>query len=425
VSGPAPTVSASPPAARPIRVHLDDDLRRSRLTVFFRVLLAIPHVIWVVLWGIAAVVAVIAAWFATLVKGQSPAALHNFLAAYVRYSTHVSAYLFLVANPFPGFTGGPGRYPIDVEIAQPARQNRWTVGFRIFLALPALLLAGALGTSGAWGRRSKGGSLGVLGALGFLSWFVGVALGRVPRSLRNLAGYALDYEAQAAGYLLLLTDRYPNCDPTLAETAQAGTSHPIRLTVADDGRRSRLTVFFRILLVIPHVIWLALWTVAAILAALADWFATLVRGQSPAALHNFLAAFLRYETHVFAYLYLVANPFPGFTGTPGTYPVELHIGPPQRQNRWKVGFRIFLAVPAFALSSALSSPLFLAGLFGWFVGLATGRMPTSLRNLGAFALRYGAQVSGYLLLLTETYPDTTPLQVEGAEATPAPASLTA
>ncbi len=31
--------------------------------------------------------------------------LHGFVSAYVRYTTHVTAYISLAANPFPGFTG--------------------------------------------------------------------------------------------------------------------------------------------------------------------------------------------------------------------------------------------------------------------------------------------------------------------------------
>ena len=37
-------------------------------------------------------------------------------------------------------------------------------------------------------------------------------------------------------------------------------AHPVTLVQDDDGRRSRLTVFFRLLLAIPHFVWLALWT---------------------------------------------------------------------------------------------------------------------------------------------------------------------
>ena len=111
--------------------------------------------------------------------------------------------------------------------------------------------------------------------------------------------------------------------------------HPIRLVVTDDLQRNRLTVFFRLILAIPHVIWLLLWGIVATLAAIANWFATLVKGESPEGLHNFLATYLRYQTQVYAYILLIADPFPGFGGKPG-YPVEIDVDPPQPQNRWTV-----------------------------------------------------------------------------------------
>src|SRR5215216_7733407 len=126
-----------------------------------------------------------------------------------------------------------------------------------------------------------------------------------------------------------------------ASTAQ----HPVRLVVSDDLQRNRLTVFFRLILAIPHFIWVALWAVIAILAGIANWFATLFTGRSPDGLHNFLATFLRYATHVRAYTLLIADPFPGFTGKPG-YPIDLEVDPPERQSRLTVFFRSILAIPA-------------------------------------------------------------------------------
>ena len=43
-------------------------------------------------------------------------------------------------------------------------------------------------------------------------------------------------------------------------------------------------------------------------------------------------------------------------------------------------------------------------MLGWFAALFTGRMPLGLRNAGAYALRYLAQINGYLLLVTGAYP---------------------
>ena len=47
-------------------------------------------------------------------------------------------------------------------------------------------------------------------------------------------------------------------------------------------------------------------------------------------------------------------------------------------------------------------------LLGWFAALATGRMPTGLRNLGAFAVRYHSQTNAYWFVVTDDYPHASP-----------------
>ena len=179
--------------------------------------------------------------------------------------------------------------------------------------------------------------------------------------------------------------------------------HPIRLVVNDDLRRNRLTVFFRLILAIPHIIWLALWGIVAALAWIANWFATLFAGQSPGGLHNFIATYLRYQTHVYAYLLLIADPFPGFGGQPG-YPIDLEVAPPQPQSRLAVFFRLILAIPAFIISSIMSYLNRALAIFSWFVALIMGRVPEGMRNFAAFALRYEQQTAAYAGLLTQRYP---------------------
>jgi hypothetical protein len=198
----------------------------------------------------------------------------------------------------------------------------------------------------------------------------------------------------------------------------------VRLRVEDNLRRSRLTVFFRLLLTIPHLIWLVLWGIVVFFALLVGWFAALVTGRLPDALHRFIGAYLRYETHVLAFLTLVANPFPGFTGTPGIYPIDLEIDPRERQHRLKTLFRGFLAVPAFILASALGGALWVVAFLAWFVGLFLGRMPKGLRNLGAYCLRYTAQTYAYAYLLTDSYPFSGPTDyVEPLPPWPGPLPL--
>ena len=154
--------------------------------------------------------------------------LHRFLAAYVRYAAHLAAYLTLAADPYPGFTGRPGSYPIEVEMPEPERQNRWVTGFRLVLAFPAILLADDLVGIGNTGGGGGYGSAGVAATAAFLGWFYCLAHGRMAEGLRNAAVYAIGYTVQVYGYLFFFTQRYPNSDPASYEFANVYRADPIR-----------------------------------------------------------------------------------------------------------------------------------------------------------------------------------------------------
>ena len=396
-------------APHPIRLVVTDDLRRSRVTVFFRLLLAIPHVLWAGLIGIAVFLCVVANWFVLLVTARTPRGLHDFVAGYIRYTTQLEAYLLLAANPYPGFypASSDDSYPVTLEIDPPAEQNRLKTLFRLLLAVPAMAISGGL----LWGGSRTGGYGGGGLAIGvaFLLWWVALFRARVPRGMRDLVTYAIGYSAQLFAYLFLLTDRYPYSGPNaFVGPRDDEAPHPVRASVSDDLRRSRLLVLFRLPIAIPHVAWFLLWTFAAWVVGFVNWVCALVLGRSPDPFHRFLSRYVRYGTHLGAFLVLVGNPFPGFTGAPGTYPVDLDLPQAERQNRLKTLGRLLLALPALLVSGGLDALLFTAGILGWFVGLFLGRMPDGLRNLGAYALRYGGQTNAYVFLLTERYPDAGP-----------------
>jgi Domain of unknown function (DUF4389) len=179
----------------PVRVRVDDDLRRSRLTVLFRLVLAVPHLLWLTLWWYAMFPLVVFLWLATLFAGRLERDTHSFVGRWVRYHVHLTAYVYLLANPYPRFFGRPHEYPIDLDLAEPERQSRWTIAFRLVLALPALIFAGVLGT--------------IAFVVGLLGWFASLALARMPLGLRDLGAYCVRCQAQAYAYLPLLTPRYP------------------------------------------------------------------------------------------------------------------------------------------------------------------------------------------------------------------------
>lgn len=424
IAGDVTSEQSSSGDERPVRLLVDDDLQRSRGTVFFRAIFALPFLIWLAVWAVGAAFAAFFHWLIALFDGKPSDDLHDFLARFIRFATHTYAYLNLAAEPLPKFDGRPG-YPIDLEFDPPHPQNRWSIAFRLILALPALFLAGLLVGSGSFffdlSRSGSGNTpFTLVGLAALFAWFYAMFRTRVPRGLRDLIAFALSYGAQTWAYLLLVSHRYPSSDPLTAIGPLPTRTDPVRMEVSDELRRSRLTVFFRLALAFPHLLWLTLWSVLVVVLAIFNWVVTLILGTTPAWIHRFLSRYVRYQFHVSAFLYLVGNPFPGFVGAPGSYPVELHVAERQRQNRWIVGFRLFLALPALLLTSVFSQVLLVVAVFGWFVGLFTARMPLGLRNLGAFALRYSAQTNAYLLLLTDTYPYSGPC-LEEAPAPPAPA----
>ncbi len=180
--------------------------------------------------------------------------------------------------------------------------------------------------------------------------------------------------------------------------------HPVRLVVDDDLRRSRLTVFFRLLLVLPHLVWLYFWSWAFLAVVVFNWFAALFAGRTEPDVHGFLGRFVRYSAHVTSYLLLIANPWPRFSGKPGTYPVDLELDPPERQGRWTIAFRLVLVIPAYVFASVLNVVAQVIAVIAWFVCLVLGRMPKGMRDLSAYCIRYSLQTWAYVFLLTGRYP---------------------
>ena len=188
----------------------------------------------------------------------------------------------------------------------------------------------------------------------------------------------------------------------MSET-HAADDHPVRLLVNDDLHRSRLTVFFRLLLVIPHVVLLMLWGIVAEIAVFIAWIVGIFMGRLPEGLHDFLASFVRYATRVRACYGILADPYPPF-GSSGTYPIDVEIDPAAAQSRLSIFFRFLLAIPALILAYVFQLGLSIVAFFGWIVAVITGQMPQGLENLGTYCLRWETQTWAYLFLLTDRYP---------------------
>jgi Domain of unknown function (DUF4389) len=181
----------------PVTFEADYVEQRSRLTAFFRLILAIPLAIWLYLYGIVAAIAVVIAWFAIVLTGHYPKALYDFVAGFTRFLTRFTAYVVLLSDPYPPFGGSAdGAYPVRVEFAGPlARYSRAKAFFRLILAIPIMIL------------RYVMNLLLEVGALA--AWVVIVITGKMPRGLFDLMVLANSYTARSDAYIFLLTETYP------------------------------------------------------------------------------------------------------------------------------------------------------------------------------------------------------------------------
>src|SRR5438874_13739816 len=106
-------------------------------------------------------------------------------------------------------------------------------------------------------------------------------------------------------------------------------SYPATFEADYVERRSRLTTFLRIILVIPAAIVLYLYGIIASIAILIAWFAIVITGRYPGALYELVAGFNRSLARVTAYALLLADPYPPFGGGDiPDYPVRMRFDGP-------------------------------------------------------------------------------------------------
>jgi hypothetical protein len=195
----------------PVTFEADYVESRNRLTAFFRLILAIPLMIWLYIYAIVAGIAVVIAWFAILITGRYPPGLYDFVAGYTRFLTRFTAYTVLLCDPYPSFGGSDDpAYPVRMQFTRLEQYSRLRTLFRIILAIPILIV------------RYVMGLLLEIGAVA--AWFVILVTGKMPRGLFDLMVLANSYTARSDAYIYLLSETYPPFQDE--QTRAAGTQMP-------------------------------------------------------------------------------------------------------------------------------------------------------------------------------------------------------
>ncbi len=195
----------------PVTFEADYVERRNRLSTFFRLILAIPLAIWLYLYAILALVAIVIAWFAIVITGGYPRGLYDFVAGFTRFTARFTAYTYLLCDPYPSFGGSADpAYPVRMEFERLDAYNRLKTLLRIILAIPIAIL------------RYVMTLMLEIGAIG--AWIVIVITGKLPRGLFDLMVLANSYIARSDAYLYLLTETYPPFQDE--QTRAAGMAPP-------------------------------------------------------------------------------------------------------------------------------------------------------------------------------------------------------
>jgi hypothetical protein len=205
----------------------------------------------------------------------------------------------------------PTSYPVQFSVDYPDRTlNRLTTAFRIFVAIPILILLGAV-SGGTWQWSSaKGTTVAAAGAGGLL--FIGPLLMILFR--RKYPRWWFDWNLELQRftnrvlvYIVLMDDHYPATDQPQAVHLDYIYPDASR----DLNRWLPLVKWF---LAIPHFIALAFLWIAVIVVVFIAWFAILFTGRYPRGLFDFVHGVIRWGARVVAYAFvLVTDTYPPFS----------------------------------------------------------------------------------------------------------------
>jgi Domain of unknown function (DUF4389) len=201
-------------------------------------------------------------------------------------------------------------YPVRFSVDYPDRPlDRLTTGFRIFVAIPILIVLGTVSGGGSWESSYDTTRTTTLAAGGLL--FFGPLLMILFRQKYPRWWFDWNLELQRFGnrvgaYLALMDDRYPATDQH--QSVHLDYPYP-------DAQRdlNRWLPVVKWLLAIPHYIVLFFLWIAALVVVIVAWFAILFTGRYPRGMFDFVEGVIRWHNRVVAYAWvLVTDRYPPF-----------------------------------------------------------------------------------------------------------------
>ena len=187
--------AAAPAPGTPIQFEIEypDDL--SRLLIFVKWLLVIPHLIILGVLGFVQYVITIFAFFTVLFTKKYPEGLFKISVGVMRWNQNANAYMLLLRDEYPPFSWEPDEYPVTVEIEYPDELSRWAPLYKWLLAIPNMIVFLIV----AW----------VAYIVVFIAWFAILFTGKFPRGMFEFVEGTQRWGLRLNAYIYLMRDEYP------------------------------------------------------------------------------------------------------------------------------------------------------------------------------------------------------------------------
>ena len=165
----------------------------SRLTTFFRMFTAIPVIVILYFWAIAASIVLIISWFAIVFTKRFPRGMFDFLHRFMNYTARATAYIYLQTDKFPSFSD---EQDVHLRIPYPEQGlSRWLPFVKWLLAIPHLIVISILAYA--------------VMVVVFIAWFAILFTGTYPRGMFDFVTGVTRWTYRMYAYTNLMRDEYP------------------------------------------------------------------------------------------------------------------------------------------------------------------------------------------------------------------------
>jgi hypothetical protein len=210
-------------------------------------------------------------------------------------------------------TSSQSSYPVQFDVDYPDRElNRWSTAFRIFAAIPILIVSAAIGGLGyeSWGGHTTNVTASTAGLLVLPAVLMIVFRQKYPRWWFDWNLELMRFLNRIGVYLALLDDRYPSTDER--QSVMFDMPYP-------DAKNelNRWLPLVKWILAIPHYVVLVFLGIAAFVVVVFAWFAIIFTGRYPRGAFDFVVGVTRWYNRVLGYAFaLVTDQYPPFRLSP-------------------------------------------------------------------------------------------------------------